>query len=256
MELPSRGNNPGAWFYPPQLDQIAIRDSLLLIARDDYGIMAVDTISGTVKWDQPQKLAQSEYAKGVQLLGLFDKDTVNSYRPGGDKSFTAPRPSYQHSMLQANNEANIEAANRVLNNSRASAADRNMARLSKEIYTSAEMNRQMIDSSFQQAQASVDLAFSIMALGNIFEQVRRQQVQVSKKSAFYNGMLSLRFGTWQHNTALTGRYCLQAYPQLATVIDLNSGKRCDLHITPVPVRLINIKASLPTRKQKTMSAKF
>jgi hypothetical protein len=43
------------------------------------------------------------------------------------------------------------------------------------------------------------------------------------------------FGTWLHNTALTGRYCLQAYARLATVIDLNSGKRCDLEITPVPV---------------------
>ena len=55
-----------------------------------------------------------------------------------------------------------------------------------------------------------------------------------KKAAFHKGLLSVRFGTWQHNTALAGRYSLQAYPQLATVIDLDSGKRCDLNITPVP----------------------
>jgi hypothetical protein len=235
MELPFRDKYPGDWFYPPQLDQIAVRDRLLFIARDDYGIMAVDRISGAVNWNQPQKFSQSAYAKGVQLIAMYDKNTINSYKPGGDNSLTAPRPSHQHSMMQANNEAKIESANRVLNNPRASAADRDMARLSKEIYTSAEMNREMIDASFQQAQASVDLAFGIMALGNIFERVRQQQIHVSKKSAFYNGMLSLRFGTWLHNTTLTGRYCLQAYPELATVIDLNTGKRCDLNITPVPV---------------------
>jgi len=232
--LPFRDRDPGTWFYPPQLDQMAIRGKRLLIARDDYGITVIDRISGEIGWNQPHKFTKSAYAKGVQLLGLFDADTVNSYKPGGANSFTAPRPSYQHSMMQANNEAHIEAANRVLGNPRASAADRDSARLTREIYTSAEMNRQMIDSSFQQARAGVDLAFSIMALGNVFEQVRQQQVQVSKKSAFHNGMLSVRFGTWQHNTALTGRYSLQTYPQLATVIDLNSGKRCDLNITPVP----------------------
>lgn len=234
MELPAGVKDAGNWFYPPQLDQIAIRDGLLHVARDDYGIMAIDRVSGAVAWDQPRKFPQSTYAKGVQLLGLFDKVTIDSYKPGGINSFTAPRPSYQHSMIQANNEANIEAANRVLNNPGATAADRDMARLTKEIYTSAEMNRQMIDSSFQQAQAGADLAFSIMALGNVFEQVRQQQVHVSKKSAFHNGMLSVRFGTWEHNTALSSRYCLQAYPQLVTVIDLSSGKRCDLDITPVP----------------------
>ncbi len=233
IQLPAHTRNPGLWFYPPLLDQIDIRGNLLLIARDDNGVMGVDRITGEIKWNQPIGIGQSTYNKGIQKLGLFDTDIKESYKPNGHNSFTSPQPSYQYSMMQANNEAHVAAANRVLNDPGASAADRDAARLSKQIYTSAEMNRMQISSSFQRTQTSVDLAMSIMALGNIFEQFRQIQVERAKAEAFYNGRFDIQIGIRQHNKSLSGEYCLLAYPQSVTIINLNNGERCDLNLSKV-----------------------
>jgi hypothetical protein len=131
--------------------------------------------------------------------------------------------------MQSNYEAKIAAANRVLGNPGASAADRDAARLEKQIYTTAEMGRVQISTSFERTQATADLALSVVALANAFAQFRQMQVEAAKEQAFYGGRLDIKIGTYQHYQALNGHYCLLANPTIMSLIELQTGKHLKLY---------------------------
>ncbi len=201
-------------------DLLRARGSRMLIARELAGVMALSLPGGALTWYQPRYFATTYSTSGTTnalraTIEFAGYSTTNSAKPAAAPALYWP-PDY-----------NLAAAQRNYDFTRPGTAARYQASGQLAVAEQMHSASERMESAAELAQAAIGLsnalekAFKIEAIQGATARVSLLRREVS---ATYAGALEQRYYYWPF---------LSNFGQGVTVVDLETGRRHDLYLSPL-----------------------